>query len=268
MRSRQCAPCVICVGVRLCAHCHGLGSGIVDIEDTCAGLAIDECTIGAALQIALRELQVTPEGAGPAETEETAGGEAAHPHRRHRYGLPRRRRERLRPDADVMSSTNPRGGSTKTPQEQAARIVNRTLALLKQPVKPAIRAERPLRGADLRPKAQGAIVRSLDSTVPTTNAGGNSNSRRSPAPAPSPAMRSSDAFVSSSTRTATRQLAPNRLADSPYEGARRKRTYAARCRLHPSARRPRRTSSDVEWLVQLGCAPRRWRTQSPPRCQQ
>ena len=69
-------------------------------------------------------------------------------------------------DADVMFVHEPLDGADEdAAQEQAARIVNRTLALLKQPVKPAIRAERPLEvDADLRPEGkQGAIVRSLDS---------------------------------------------------------------------------------------------------------
>ena len=145
----------------------GWALGIVDIEDTCAGLAaIDECTIGAALQIALRELQVTPEGAGPAETEETAGEKLLTRIAVIGMGRLGGAENGFGSDADVMFVHEPlEGVDEDAAQEQAARIVNRTLALLKQPVKPAIRAERPLEvDADLRPEGkQGAIVRSLDS---------------------------------------------------------------------------------------------------------
>ena len=147
--------------------------GIVDVEDTCAGLAaIDECTIGAALQIALRELQAAPEGAEPAEVAEPAEAEAVAGEklltRIAVIGMGRLggAENGFGSDADVMFVHEPFDGADEdAAQEQAARIVNRTLALLKQPVKPAIRAERPLEvDADLRPEGkQGAIVRSLDS---------------------------------------------------------------------------------------------------------
>ena len=141
--------------------------GIVDIEDTCAGLAaIDECTIGAALQIALRELQAAPEGAEPAETEATAGEKLLTRIAVIGMGRLGGAENGFGSDADVMFVHEPlEGVDEDAAQEQAARIVNRTLALLKQPVKPAIRAERPLEvDADLRPEGkQGAIVRSLDS---------------------------------------------------------------------------------------------------------
>ena len=84
------------------------------------------------------------------------------------------------------------GADEDAAQEQAARIVNRTLALLKQPVKPAIRAERPLEvDADLRPEGkQGAIVRSLDSYRSYYERWAETwEFQRSPAPAPSPATR-------------------------------------------------------------------------------
>ena len=57
------------------------------------------------------------------------------------------------------------GADEKEAQAQANRIVNRLMQLIKQPVRPAIRAERPLEvDADLRPEGkQGALVRSLDS---------------------------------------------------------------------------------------------------------
>ena len=147
--------------------------GIVDIEDTCAGLAaIDECTIGAALQIALRELQAAPESAEPAEAtepaeaEETAGEKLLTRIAVIGMGRLGGAENGFGSDADVMFVHEPLDGADEdAAQEQAARIVNRTLALLKQPVKPAIRAERPLEvDADLRPEGkQGAIVRSLDS---------------------------------------------------------------------------------------------------------
>lgn len=141
--------------------------GIVDVEDTCAGLAaIDECTIGAALQIALRELQAAPEGAEPAEAEEAAGEKLLTRIAVIGMGRLGGAENGFGSDADVMFVHEPLDGADEdAAQEQAARIVNRTLTLLKQPVKPAIRAERPLEvDADLRPEGkQGAIVRSLDS---------------------------------------------------------------------------------------------------------
>lgn len=141
--------------------------GIVDVEDTCAGLAaIDECTIGAALQIALRELQAAPEGAEPAEAEAAAGEKLLTRIAVIGMGRLGGAENGFGSDADVMFVHEPLDGADEdAAQEQAARIVNRTLALLKQPVKPAIRAERPLEvDADLRPEGkQGAIVRSLDS---------------------------------------------------------------------------------------------------------
>ena len=147
--------------------------GIVDVEDTCAGLAaIDECTIGAALQIALRELQAAPEGAEPAEVAEPAEAEVVAGEELLTciavIGMGRLggAENGFGSDADVMFVHEPLDGADEdAAQEQAARIVNRTLTLLKQPVKPAIRAERPLDvDADLRPEGkQGAIVRSLDS---------------------------------------------------------------------------------------------------------
>ena len=141
--------------------------GIVDIEDTCAGLAaVDECTIGAALQIALRELQAAPEGAEPAEAEATAREKLLTRIAVIGMGRLGGAENGFGSDADVMFVHEPLDGADEDAvQEQAARIVNRTLTLLKQPVKPAIRAERPLEvDADLRPEGkQGAIVRSLDS---------------------------------------------------------------------------------------------------------
>ena len=138
--------------------------GIVDIEDTCAGLAaIDECTIGAALRIALRELQSTAE---ESEAGETAGEQLLTRIAIIGMGRLGGAENGFGSDADVMFVHEPlEGVDEDAAQEQAARIVNRTLALLKQPVKPPIRAERPLEvDADLRPEGkQGAIVRSLDS---------------------------------------------------------------------------------------------------------
>ena len=138
--------------------------GIVTIEDTCAGLAvIDECTIGAALRIALRELQGTAE---ESEAGETVGERLLTRIAIIGMGRLGGAENGFGSDADVMFVHEPlEGADEDAAQEQAARIVNRTLALLKQPVKPPIRAERPLEvDADLRPEGkQGAIVRSLDS---------------------------------------------------------------------------------------------------------
>lgn len=137
---------------------------IVTIEDTCAGLAaIDECTIGAALRIALRELQGTAE---ESEAGETVGERLLTRIAIIGMGRLGGAENGFGSDADVMFVHEPlEGADEDAAQEQAARIVNRTLALLKQPVKPPIRAERPLEvDADLRPEGkQGAIVRSLDS---------------------------------------------------------------------------------------------------------
>ncbi|WP_294650371.1 bifunctional [glutamine synthetase] adenylyltransferase/[glutamine synthetase]-adenylyl-L-tyrosine phosphorylase [uncultured Rothia sp.] len=138
--------------------------GIVTIEDTCAGLAaIDECTIGAALRIALRELQGIAE---ESEAGETVGERLLTRIAIIGMGRLGGAENGFGSDADVMFVHEPlEGADEDAAQEQAARIVNRTLALLKQPVKPPIRAERPLEvDADLRPEGkQGAIVRSLDS---------------------------------------------------------------------------------------------------------
>ena len=157
--------------------------GIVDIEVT-AGLARHR-RVHDRRGANLRELQAAPEGAKPAEAEGGRRGEAAHPHRpSSAWARLGGARERLGP-TDVMFVHEPLDGADEdTRHEQAARIVNRTLTLLKQPVKPAIRARRPLEvDADLRPEGkQGAIVRSLDSPLLRT-LGGNLEFRRSPAPA-------------------------------------------------------------------------------------
>ncbi len=137
--------------------------GIVSIEDTCAGLAaIDECTIGAALQIAQRELTVPAREGSEAEDREELLTRIAVIGMGRLGGV----ENGFGSDADVMFVHEPLSGADESAaQDQAARIVNRTLSLLKQPVKPPIRAERPLDvDADLRPEGkQGAIVRSLDS---------------------------------------------------------------------------------------------------------
>ena len=120
--------------------------GIVDIEDTCAGLAaIDECTIDAALRIALRELQSTAE---ESEAGETAGEQLLTRIAIIGMGRLGGAENGFGSDADVMFVHEPlEGVDEDAAQEQAARIVNRTLALL-----------------NLRPEGkQGAIVRSLDS---------------------------------------------------------------------------------------------------------
>lgn len=144
---------------------------LLGVQQVCTGLAtVDECTIGAALALAERE-EITAK-----EREEAAGIRE----------IPEEKPENpllteiaviamgrlggaengFGSDADVMFVHCPvEGAGEEEAQSQANRIVNRLMQLIKQPVRPAIRAERPLEvDADLRPEGkQGAMVRSLDS---------------------------------------------------------------------------------------------------------
>lgn len=128
--------------------------GFLHVEAVCEGLAtVDECTIAAALNIAEREVAGV-EKPPLCEVAVVAMGRLGGAE--NGFGS----------DADVMFVHRPvEGAGEEEAQSQANRIVNRLMQLIKQPVRPAIRAERPLEvDADLRPEGkQGAMVRSLDS---------------------------------------------------------------------------------------------------------
>ncbi|OFO74704.1 bifunctional glutamine-synthetase adenylyltransferase/deadenyltransferase [Rothia sp. HMSC065D02] len=158
---------------------------LLSVQQVCTGLAtVDECTIGAALALAEREEVKAGE-----RDEETAPQKSDAPQRDSLEAAGENSEEEQRnpllteitviamgrlggaengfgSDADVMFVHRPvEGADEKEAQAQANRIVNRLMQLIKQPVRPAIRAERPLEvDADLRPEGkQGALVRSLDS---------------------------------------------------------------------------------------------------------
>lgn len=158
---------------------------MLSVQQVCTGLAtVDECTIGAALALAEREEVKAGE-----HDEETAPQKSDAPQRDSQEAAGENpEEEQWNPllteitviamgrlggaengfgsDADVMFVHRPvEGAGEEEAQSQANRIVNRLMQLIKQPVRPAIRAERPLEvDADLRPEGkQGAMVRSLDS---------------------------------------------------------------------------------------------------------
>ena len=159
---------------------------LLSVQQVCTGLAtVDECTIGAALALAEREEanvgerdeKTTPQKSdAPQHDSQDATGEKS-PEDRQRNPLLTEitviamgrlggAENGFGSDADVMFVHRPvEGADEKEAQTQANRIVNRLMQLIKQPVRPAIRAERPLEvDADLRPEGkQGALVRSLDS---------------------------------------------------------------------------------------------------------
>ena len=128
--------------------------GFSDIESVCAGLAaVDECVIAAALAIAQREV-LESEGVLSAEISVIAMGRLGGAE--NGFGS----------DADVMFVYRPAPGvEDSVASAQALSIVQRLMQLIKQPLKPPIRAERVLEiDADLRPEGkQGPLVRSLDS---------------------------------------------------------------------------------------------------------
>ena len=98
-------------------------------------------------------------------------------------------------DADVMFVHRPvEGADEGEAQAQANRIVNRLMQLIKQPVRPAIRAERPLEvDADLRPEGKQGGDGALGwiRIAPTMSAGQRHGSfRRSCGRARSPVLRS------------------------------------------------------------------------------
>ena len=158
---------------------------LLSVQQVCTGLAtVDECTIGAALALAEREEinagerdeKTTPQKSdAPQRDSQEATGEIPEDTQQTpllteitviAMGRLGGAENGFGSDADVMFVHRPvEGADEKEAQAQANRIVNRLMQLIKQPVRPAIRAERPLEvDADLRPEGkQGALVRSLDS---------------------------------------------------------------------------------------------------------
>ena len=158
---------------------------LLSVQQVCTGLAtVDECTIGAALALAEREEvkagerneETAPQKSdAPQCDSQEATGEILEDEQRNpllteitviAMGRLGGAENGFGSDADVMFVHRPvEGADEKEAQAQANRIVNRLMQLIKQPVRPAIRAERPLEvDADLRPEGkQGALVRSLDS---------------------------------------------------------------------------------------------------------
>ena len=158
---------------------------LLSVQQVCTGLAtVDECTIGAALSLAEREEinagerdeKTTPQKSdAPQHDSQEATGEKLKDEQRNpliteitviAMGRLGGAENGFGSDADVMFVHRPvEGADEGEAQTQANRIVNRLMQLIKQPVSPAIRAERPLEvDADLRPEGkQGALVRSLDS---------------------------------------------------------------------------------------------------------
>ena len=158
---------------------------LLSVQQVCTGLAtVDECTIGAALALAEREEtkagerdeETAPQKKdAPQSDSQEATGEIPEDTQQTpllteitviAMGRLGGAENGFGSDADVMFVHRPvEGADEKEAQAQANRIVNRLMQLIKQPVRPAIRAERPLEvDADLRPEGkQGALVRSLDS---------------------------------------------------------------------------------------------------------
>ena len=158
---------------------------LLSVQQVCTGLAtVDECTIGAALALAEREEvnagerdeKTTPQKSdAPQHDSQDAAGESSEDEQQNpllteitviAMGRLGGAENGFGSDADVMFVHRPvEGAGEEEAQAQANRIVNRLMQLIKQPVRPAIRAERPLEvDADLRPEGkQGAMVRSLDS---------------------------------------------------------------------------------------------------------
>ena len=144
---------------------------LLGVQQVCTGLAtVDECTIGAALALAEREEITAKEREEAAGIREIPEEEPKNPLLTEIAVIAMGRlggaENGFGSDADVMFVHRPvEGAGEDEAQPQANRIVNRLMQLIKQPVRPAIRAERPLEvDADLRPEGkQGAMVRSLDS---------------------------------------------------------------------------------------------------------
>ena len=144
---------------------------LLGVQQVCTGLAtVDERTIGAALALAEREEITAKEREEAAGIREIPEEEPKNPLLTEIAVIAMGRlggaENGFGSDADVMFVHRPvEDAGEEEAQSQANRIVNRLMQLIKQPVRPAIRAERPLEvDADLRPEGkQGAMVRSLDS---------------------------------------------------------------------------------------------------------
>ena len=144
---------------------------LLGVQQVCTGLAtVDERTIGAALALAEREEITAKEREEAAGIREIPEEEPKNPLLTEIAVIAMGRlggaENGFGSDADVMFVHRPvEGAGEEEAQSQANRIVNRLMQLIKQPVRPAIRAERPLEvDADLRPEGkQGALVRSLES---------------------------------------------------------------------------------------------------------
>ncbi|WP_245826147.1 bifunctional [glutamine synthetase] adenylyltransferase/[glutamine synthetase]-adenylyl-L-tyrosine phosphorylase [Kocuria massiliensis] len=133
----------------------GEASGVIGLEDIMSGLAdIDQATILGALHASERELY--EEKGEEVLTDVAIIGMGRQGGREIGYGS----------DADVMYVHQPREGVDETRAvTQANALINRSMQLLKMPMKPAIRAEKALEiDADLRPEGKsGPMVRTLDS---------------------------------------------------------------------------------------------------------
>ncbi|MEX3610161.1 bifunctional [glutamine synthetase] adenylyltransferase/[glutamine synthetase]-adenylyl-L-tyrosine phosphorylase [Rothia sp. LK2588] len=132
----------------------GEASNLLSLEQICRGLSdIDQATISGALKIAQREQY--EDGSEPL-TDLAVIAMGRQGGREIGYGS----------DADLMYVHRPRAGADEAAAtSEAAAIIARMVALLKQPTKPAIRAEKVLEiDADLRPEGKsGPMVRSLES---------------------------------------------------------------------------------------------------------
>ncbi|MDO4917504.1 MAG: bifunctional [glutamine synthetase] adenylyltransferase/[glutamine synthetase]-adenylyl-L-tyrosine phosphorylase [Rothia sp. (in: high G+C Gram-positive bacteria)] len=133
----------------------GEAANLLTVEDVSLGLShIDQVTIEGALQIAQRELYIEDEHEPLTDLCVVAMGRQGGCEIG--YGS----------DADLIYVHHPRvGADEKDAVAEANQLIQRMIQLLKQPCKPAIRAEKVLEiDADLRPEGKsGPMVRSLDS---------------------------------------------------------------------------------------------------------
>ena len=138
----------------------GEATGVLVLEEVMQGLShIDQATILGVLRVAEIERYRGADGqAGEVEprTDIAIIGMGRQGGAEIGYGS----------DADVLFVHQPRdGASEQEARDEAEALVTRTMGLLKNPAKPAIRAEKILTiDADLRPEGRsGPMVRSLDS---------------------------------------------------------------------------------------------------------
>ncbi len=133
----------------------GEAANLLDIQEVSHGLStIDQVTIEGALQIAQRERYLEQNAEPLTDVAVIAMGRQGG--REIGYGS----------DADLMYVHQPRpGAEAQEAVREANELIQRMVQLLKQPCKPAIRAEKVLEiDADLRPEGKsGSMVRSLDS---------------------------------------------------------------------------------------------------------